>query len=215
MDSYVEPDYSRVALITIDVQNDFTLPDAPLEVSGTRDVLPRIRDLVTAFRLHEKPIIHVVRLYLPDGSNADPCRRQIIESGQLAVVPGSRGAELVDEIKPSADIKLDSEQLLAGELQLIAPLEWVIYKPRWGAFFRTCLEQSLRELAVNTIAVCGCNFPNCPRTTVYEASERDFKIVFASDGVSKVYERGLTELGNIGVSLRTSAEIIELIRAGK
>jgi len=213
MDNYLKPDYSSVALLTIDVQNDFTLTNAPLEVSGTMNVLPRIRELVLAFRSRKKPIIHVVRLYLPDGSNADLCRRKVIENGQLAVVPESQGAELVDDIKPSEDIRLDSKQLLAGELQLIGPMEWVIYKPRWGAFFSTCLEQHLKELDINTIVVCGCNFPNCPRTTIYEASERDFKIVFALDGASKVYESGLTELKNIGVALRSSAEIIGLINS--
>lgn len=211
MDNYIKPDYSHMALLTVDVQNDFTLTNAPLKVLGTREVLSRIRELVLAFRQSEKPIIHVVRLYLPDGSNADLCRRKAIESGKQAVVPNSHGAELVGEIKPSADIRLDSQKLLSGELQLIASTEWVVYKPRWGAFFRTPLQRHLEELNINTVAVCGCNFPNCPRTTVYEASERDFRIVFAVDAVSKAYEQGLTELNNIGVALLSSAEIIELI----
>jgi len=211
MDSYIEPDYSHMALLTIDVQNDFTLTNAPLEVSGTRAVLSRIRELVLAFRQSNRPIVHIVRLYLPDGSNADLCRRKAIENGKQAVVPNSQGAELVGEIKPSADVILDSEKLLSGELQLIAPKEWVVYKPRWGAFFHTPLQRHLEELNINTVAICGCNFPNCPRTTVYEASERDFRIVFAVDAVSKAYEQGLTEINNIGVALLSSAEIIELI----
>ena len=86
-----------------------------------------------------------------------------------------------------------------------------MYKPRWGAFFRTTLQQHLEELSVTTIVLCGCNFPNCPRTTVYEASERDYRIVFVKDSVSGVYKRGLTELQNIGVVLQNSAEIADLI----
>ena len=31
---------------------------------------------------------------------------------------------------------------------------------------------------------CGCNFPNCPRTSIYEASERDFRVVLARDAIS-------------------------------
>ena len=54
-----------------------------------------------------------------------------------------------------------------------------MYKPRWGAFYNTLLEKQLHNMKVNSLVVCGCNFPNCPRTTIYEASERDFKIVFA------------------------------------
>ena len=211
MDDYVSPDFRRVALLTIDVQCDFTLPGAPLEIPGTVEVLANIQPLVQLFRERSRPIVHVIRLYLADGSNADLCRRRSIESGKRAIVPGSEGAELVAELKPAPDTKLDSERLLAGALQSIGPEEWVIYKPRWGAFFHTLLEQHLRGLGINTIVVCGCNFPNCPRTTIYEASERDFRIVLARDAVSQVYDRGLEELRNIGVSLLTSNEICQLL----
>jgi nicotinamidase-related amidase len=54
-------------------------------------------------------------------------------------------------------------------------------------------------LDVNTVAVCGCNFPNCPRATIYEASERDFRVAVVTDATSGLYERGLRELENIGV----------------
>lgn len=135
MDDYVNPDFKRVALLTIDVQRDFTLPGAPLEIPGTLEVLPRIQYLVQAFRGRRKPIVHVVRLYLTDGSNADPCRRRSIESGKPALVPGSEGAELMAELKPAPDTRLDAERLLAGELQSVGSQEWVMYKPRWGAFF--------------------------------------------------------------------------------
>ena len=47
----------------------------------------------------------------------------------------------------------------------------------------------------------GCNFPNCPRTTIYEASERDFRIVLANDATSARYDIGLRELKNTGVML--------------
>jgi nicotinamidase-related amidase len=45
---------------------------------------------------------------------------------------------------------------------------------------------------VDTVLVCGCNFPNCPRTTIYEASAL-FQIVFVPDATSGAYERGLEE----------------------
>jgi len=61
--------------------------------------------------------------------------------------------------------------------------------------------------------VCGCNFPNCPRTTVYEASERDFRVVFVPDATSGVYERGVRELENIGVAVKETDEAVEWITA--
>jgi nicotinamidase-related amidase len=83
-----------------------------------------------------------------------------------------------------------------------------MYKPRWGAFFKTPLEKHLHNLDINTIVLCGCNFPNCPRTTIYEASERDFRIVFVADAVSQTYKRGLQELENIGVNLIKTKEVL-------
>ena len=70
-----------------------------------------------------------------------------------------------------------------------------------GAFYKTKLDNHLRDLGVDTLIVCGCNFPNCPRTTIYEASERDFRIIFVKDATSLVYDKGLRELENIGVSI--------------
>ena len=49
--------------------------------------------------------------------------------------------------------------------------------------------------------MCGCNFPNCPRTTIYQASERDFRIVLARGATLAIYDIGLRELKNIGVVL--------------
>jgi hypothetical protein len=76
-----------------------------------------------------------------------------------------------------------------------------------GAFYRTSLEKHLRDLGVNTLVVCGCNFPNCPRATIYEASERDLRIAFVPDATFGVYERGLRELENIGVKLASVDEL--------
>ena len=70
------------------------------------------------------------------------------------------------------------------------------------------MKKHLHELNTNTVVICGCNFPNCPRTTVYEASERDFRVVLISDATSNIYERGLHELDDIGVELMTSDECI-------
>jgi nicotinamidase-related amidase len=69
-------------------------------------------------------------------------------------------------------------------VQAFGPDEAAIYKPRWGAFYETPIEDHLRSRGVTTLVFCGCNFPNCPRTSIYEASERDFRIVIARDAIS-------------------------------
>jgi len=211
MDEYVRPHRDGAVLLTIDVQADFTRPGSPAAVDGTAEAVPRMRRLVEAFRAADAPIIHVVRLYRQDGSNVDRCRREDIESGAEIVRPGTDGAELVGELKPSADVRLDAAQLLRGEFQNIGPEEWLMYKPRWSAFHRTGLEEFLATRSVDTVVVCGCNFPNCPRATIYEASERDYRLVFVPDATSRVYERGIDELEDIGVAVRETADTVEWI----
>jgi nicotinamidase-related amidase len=88
-----------------------------------------------------------------------------------------------------------------------------MYKARWGAFYKTRLEEHLQELGVNTVVFSGCNFPNCPRTSIYEASERDFRVVLVKDAISGLYERGIGELQNIGVTILTTDECVETLRA--
>ena len=86
-----------------------------------------------------------------------------------------------------------------------------MYKPRWGAFYNTPLEDHLRAHDVNTLVFCGCNFPNCPRTSMYEASERHYRVVLARDALSGLYERGERELANIGVRLMGASEVADAL----
>lgn len=208
MGMYTLPDWSASALITIDTQNDFTLPGAPAEIKGTFDVLPNMKRLLDLYRVSNLPIIHVIRLYREDGSNADICRKEAIERGAQIVAPASPGSELVLEIRPLEQIRLDPDMLLNGELQQIGSKEWVMFKPRWGAFYGTKCEQFLRDRGVNTLVFSGCNYPNCPRTSIYEASERDFRIVLAEDAVSGLYAQGMQEMKNIGVNVTSTADIL-------
>jgi len=197
MDEYTQPDYNNIALITIDLQNDFCLPGAALEIKGTMEIIPNAVQLLKLFRKCNKPIIHIVRLYEEDGSNVDAVRRKWIHSGIRAAAPFLEGAELVKDLKPN-NTRLDSAMLLQGGIQEIASHEFVIYKSRWGAFYNTPLETFLKEKHITTLAFTGCNFPNCPRTSIYEASERDFRIVVIQDAISGIYEHGLQELSHIG-----------------
>ena len=74
--------------------------------------------LVNGFRWQDVPIFHSVRLYRPDGSNVDACRRQAVEEGLRVLMPGSLGAELLDELKPDPAIRLNPTPLLKGRFQI-------------------------------------------------------------------------------------------------
>jgi nicotinamidase-related amidase len=179
-----------------------------MEIPGTSAALPHIRLLLEAFRSHSMPIIHIVRIYKPDGSNVDICRREAVEKGQQWVLEDSDGCQIAAELFTPEEVILDSSLLLSGGIQKISSNEVIIYKPRWGAFYNTPLEEYLKTLSVNTLIFTGCNYPNCPRTSIYEASERDFRIVLATDAISGLYDQGEQELRNIGVELTATEEIV-------
>jgi nicotinamidase-related amidase len=206
-DPAVEPHFASAALLTIDTQMD-TLDGRPLEIPGTSAALPDIGALCAAFRAAARPIVHVVRLYRADGSNAEPHRRALV-SGDIPVLrPGTPGRLLAPGVAPHDGIHLEDELLLAGGLQPVGPDEVVMYKPRWGAFFETPLDQHLGALGVDTVVVCGCNYPNCPRASVYEASERDYRVVLVDGAVSGLDRSGRVEMAGIGVSVLATAAVV-------
>jgi nicotinamidase-related amidase len=155
---YTRPDFGSMALITIDMQQDF-LDGQPFEIAETSEILPRLQRLAAAFRRTQLPIVHMVRLYKRDGSNADRCRRRAVEQGAAIVSPGTAGAELTAPLLPGRNVKLDPDLLFSGAAQQLGPKEWVLYKPRWGAFFGTSLDQHLLALGVTSLAFTGCTSP--------------------------------------------------------
>jgi len=207
---YTHPDFGSMALITIYMQQDF-LKGRPFEIPGTSEILPRMQELAVAFRRTELHIVHMVRLYKSDASNVDLCRRHAVAQGAAIVRPGTPGAELAPPLLPAPEVSLDADLLFSGAPQPFAAREWAMYKPRWGAFFQTSLEQHLLALRVTSLAFTGCNFPNCPRTSIYEASERDFRIVLVADAVSGLYDQGRKELQDIGVMLMTAGQLARTI----
>lgn len=212
-DLYTRPLPGSAALVLIDVQRDFYADEAPLRIEGTDAVIPAMARLANEFRDRRLPIVHVVRLYRPDGSNADLVRRQAIERGARIAVPGSAGSQIASELLPKP-VELDHELLLSGELQQVGLREHVMYKPRWGAFYQTKLERHLRDTSRDTVVFAGCNFPNCPRTSIYEASERDFRIVLVRDALSGLDEQGVEECRAIGVEVQDVAATLAWLSQG-
>ena len=196
------------ALVTIDVQRD-TLCGGPLGAARADDVVTQVAALVEGFRRARLPVVHVVRLYLADGSNAEASRRELVSGDVPVLRPGTPGRLLLPELGVP---DLDDELLLRGEVQRVSAYESVVYKPRWGAFYKTPLEEHLRAQGVTTLVLAGANFPNCPRTTLYEASERDFDVVAVRDAISRLDDRGAEELTGIGVRVLATADVLDEVR---
>lgn len=211
MDDYTESHWAAAALVVIDLQRDF-LDDGVSPVPGTSSVVPNVIELARAFRSAGRPIVHVVRLYQPGGSDVDLPRRRAIEEGARLVVPGSSGAEPADGVLPCA-ASPDPALLADGGLQHVGNREVILFKPRWSAFHRTQLEQWLRGEGCDTVLVAGCNLPNCPRATLFDASERDFRTALATDAVSQTSDERLADLDRIGVRLYSTANVVAALSA--
>ncbi len=210
MDKFTQPDFKSAALITIDTQRD-TLDGQPFETPGTSLILPQMQKLLQIFRQHGKPIIHIVRIYKRDGSNVDLCRRQAVLQGSEILIEDTPGCELAAELFPDQNITLDYQRLLSGDIQSVSTNEVIIYKSRWGAFYQTPLNAHLKSLGVSTLIFTGCNYPNCPRTSIYEASERDYKIVLVEDALSSLYPQGREEMNNIGIHIMSTLDLLKAL----
>ena len=201
------PHWHDAALLTIDLQRDFSLRTGTAFVEGTDLILPAIERLVAAFRRARRPIFHAVRLYAADGSDAERCRRLAVTATSI-VRPGTAGSALVAEIDSAATHPSATQRRMLGSH------EWMFYKPRWSAFYGTELEVLLKAQDVNTLVFAGCNFPNCPRSSIYDASSRDFRLVITTDAISGLYDKALQELRGIGAALMTAADIDDWLRDG-
>lgn len=210
---YTAPEIDRSALVLIDVQNDFV--DGAMPVEGTAERIDVMARLAALFRAAGRPIVHIVRLYVPGGSDVDLPRRAAIEAGGQMAAPNTHGANIPDSLLPNTGAELDFELLLAGGSQQLGTNEVAMFKPRWSAFYRTDLDRHLREMGVTTIVLAGCNLPNCPRATLFDASERDYRAVLVTDATSQATPQRLSDLQLIGIHLATTSDIDEWFQADR
>lgn len=196
LDDLTAPHFASSVLLVIDAQVDF-LDGGAWTIAGTSDKLPRMAELVAAYRSAALPVVHVVRLY--EGDDVDLVRRAALRGGARMVRPGSPGSQIAPQLLPDPKIALDSGSLLAGKLQKVGDNEVVMWKPRWSAFHRTPLDGHLRRLGADTVVLAGCNFPNCPRATLFDASQRDYRVVVVEDAISCITGERLADAVALGV----------------
>jgi len=180
-----------IALLIIDLQNDFVLPGSPGYIPGAERVVAAVAQLREIVRRQDGLVVYVVRAYRSDGSDVEAFRRPDFQAGRRFVIEGTKGAEVVDEVKPGAD-------------------EPVIVKKRFSGFMMTELDLLLRRKGIQRIIVCGVQYPNCIRATVYDAVSLDYGVTLITDATvgetPAVCEANIRDMRNIGVECLTLAE---------
>ena len=172
------------ALVVIDMQNDFVLPGSPACVAGAYDTVPIIKRLLDFFRVNKLPVFHVVREYRADGSDIEMNRLEgFLRKGRY-LVPGTKGSEIVDPLRP-----------LEGEYRIV--------KNRYSCFMNTELDFMLRRIGVTHLVVCGTQYPNCIRSTIFDAVCHGYHVINIIDATSAqtpdIAKANIVDIRNIGV----------------
>ncbi len=175
-------DRSAVALLVIDMQRDFIEPGGfgsslGNDVGPLNAIVPVIARLLAGFRARALPVIHTRECHQPDLSDCPPAK---LERGRPALrigdpgpmgrilIAGEAGADIVPALRP-AD----------GEL--------VIDKPGKGAFYKTALDNALRERGIRQLIVTGVTTEVCVQSTMREANDRGYDCLLATDATESYF----------------------------
>lgn len=155
---------ARTALINVDMQRCF-VEGSPLASPDGLDLVGRVNELSAACRKAGALVVHTRGWMRPDGSNLG----------------------VMGELVPPFIVALYTEGAEAAELHdalVVDEGDVVLNKPRYGAFHATDLELILRSRGIDTVIVSGIATNICCETTAREASQRDFRVIFLTDGTA-------------------------------
>jgi len=150
----------RPALVLVDIIRGFTDPDCPLG-SEADDVVEANRKLLAAFRSKGLPVFFTTVVY-HDDQQARVFRDRVPALELLK--PDSHWIQVDPRLEP-----------LAGER---------IVEKQWASgFFKTDLDESLRELGVDSLVVTGLTTSGCVRATAVDGLQYDYKVVVPAEAV--------------------------------
>ena len=198
MNEHFDP--KRVALLTIDLQNDF------LHAEGAYGRAGQTSELISALPGRIKPLADALRA--KDG---------VYISAQFTLVPGPGGEPLIaphlKELRPFLG-KGDFAPGSFGHalVDALSPADYTVEKVAYSAFYQTRLEYILRYLDIDTLIVGGIVTNGGVASTVRDAHLRNIHTILLSDGCAafkpEVHEATLISLGSI-TPIRTCAEMLE------
>lgn len=181
------------ALLLVDMQNDFVLPSAPQCVSGAMAIVPSLKKILDHFRSGSLPVFHVVREYRADGSDIEATRREEFLTKQRYCVPDTKGCDVIDELRP-----------IKGEYRIV--------KNRFSGFMNTELDLILRQLKVCNIVVCGIQYPNCIRATIFDGISLGYSVTLVTDATGakteEVAKANIYDISNIGITCMTTDQFL-------
>ncbi|SDI33968.1 ureidoacrylate peracid hydrolase [Alteribacillus persepolensis] len=176
-------DPRRVALLVIDMENDFVKPGAPMQVPMAYDMVPRLKKLLEACREKGATVIYTSHVHSKDRGDMGLMADFWEPIGnQTALVDGTEGIEIFEELAPKE-----------GEL--------LIKKHRYSAFYNTDLETQLRNRGIDTLIITGTVTNMCCESTARDAQFRDYRVIFVSDAT------GTMDHPDLGAGAMTAEDV--------
>lgn len=149
---------SAVALLLIDVVNDFDFPEGDRLLAAA---IPIARQIVSLRHRAEQAGIPII--YAND--NFGKWRSDFQAIVKHCLHHDAKGRELVNLLQPG-------------------PEHYFILKPRHSAFFSTSLEILLRRLGVQTVILAGVAGNNCILFTANDAYLRELNVIVPEDCIA-------------------------------
>ncbi len=184
------------ALIVVDMQKDYLLEDGLLPIWGGPAIIPNVCALVDAFHRAEQPVIFTRHIYEnPERDGGATARWWNVDRDSMLLREGTWHAELHGTIRPG-------------------PLDRVIAKRRYSAFYGTDLELLLRNWGVKDVLVTGvCTNIHC-QATVHDAFFRDFNVFMAADATGATDEEAqVATLQNLSMAYGKPVSAVQVIHA--
>lgn len=187
-----------VAILVIDMQNDFVDPKGVLCVAGAKATIPAINELISYGRSKNWKVVWIIRPHRASGVDVDAPRIPLFTDGKPGYcVPDTWGGAIVDGLTPEKD-------------DIISP------KYRNSAFFNTNLDLMLRRMGVKTVVLCGTQYPNCVRGTANDAMSYDYETVVDTDASSaktkEVADANIFDMNNMGIKCMSFDEIKKIYK---
>lgn len=165
-------------------------------------VIPNVARLLGAYRETGRRVLHITfGSYLSDGSDFEPLRRAHeyrlrregrIEAPVLSVV-GTEDHAIIEPLTPRPD-------------------EIVLNKVTRSAFTSTGLDQMLRNLGVDGLAMTGVTTNACVGVTACDAADRGYKVVIVEDATAApspvLHEAMLLNFAYLFGHVRTTDEVL-------
>ena len=172
-------DPKRTAVVAIDMHRGHLDPEIatlPLAAERCGPVIDRAAALFRGLRERGIPIVHVVTEYRDSQEiMANPFWRTIHDDPTKARKGMSRHniiGEPTTEVIPA--LYASGDTVVRG-------------KKRYNPFYRTDLAFVLeRRLGVDTLILAGINTSSCVLCCAFEATNRDFRVIVASDAVDSM-----------------------------